>query len=52
MTEPFQITPELVTKLHAVLDHGLVKGVGVQEPGKMCVEAGHAALRAAAITGA
>jgi hypothetical protein len=39
MTEPFQITPELVTKLHAVLDHGLVKGVGVQEPGKMCVEA-------------
>ena len=39
MTEPFQITRELVTKLHAVLDHGLVNGIGVQAPGKMCVEA-------------
>lgn len=33
------ITEPLVRKLLATVDAGLVKGVGVREPGKMCVEA-------------
>jgi hypothetical protein len=35
----FVITKELVCKINGLLDHGLVKGVGSPEPGKMCVEA-------------
>jgi hypothetical protein len=33
------ITAAVVQKLLTVVDAGLVKGVGVPEPGKMCVEA-------------
>ena len=33
------ITKENIDKLNALLDHGLVKDLGVPEPGKMCVEA-------------
>ena len=35
----FTITEPLVRKLLATVDAGLVKGVGIPEPGKMCVEA-------------
>jgi hypothetical protein len=34
-----EITREHVNKIHELLDHGLVTGVGIPEPGKMCVEA-------------
>ena len=34
-----QITKELVDAIHAGLDKGLTAGIGVQEEGKMCVEA-------------
>ena len=33
------ITKENIDKLNALLDHGLVEGLGVPVPGKMCVEA-------------
>ena len=33
------ITKEHAIKVLDLLSHGLVKGIGVQEPGKMCVEA-------------
>ena len=35
----FVITEPLVRKLLATVDAGLVRGVGIPEPGKMCVEA-------------
>jgi hypothetical protein len=34
-----QITRTIVDKIHSLLDHGLVSGLGVREPGKLCVEA-------------
>ena len=34
-----EITQELVTKIHTLLDAGLVQGLGEPQPGKMCVEA-------------
>ncbi len=34
-----EITREIATKVRDVIDAGLVNGVGVAEPGKMCVEA-------------
>ena len=34
-----EITAELATKVRDVVAAGLVRGVGIQEPGKMCVEA-------------
>jgi hypothetical protein len=34
-----KITPKLITKIHTLLDAGLVCGVGKPEPGQMCVEA-------------
>jgi len=33
------ITREMATKVRDTVAAGLVQGVGVQEPGKMCVEA-------------
>jgi hypothetical protein len=33
------ITRETIDKIHALLNQGLVKGLGQPEPGKMCVEA-------------
>jgi len=32
-------TPEIVQKILSALSHGLTKGIGKREPGKMCVEA-------------
>ena len=34
-----EITHTQIAKIHALLDKGLVKGLGSPEPGKMCVEA-------------
>ena len=34
-----EITQKHVDKIHELLDHGLVTGMGKPEPGKMCVEA-------------
>jgi hypothetical protein len=34
-----QITQEVAAKVLSIVDAGLVKGVGLPEPGKMCVEA-------------
>src|SRR5271170_392014 len=34
-----QITRAHIDKINSLLDHGLVKGLGVQQEGKMCVEA-------------
>jgi len=34
-----QPTREVAIKVNRLLSHGLVKGMGVQEPGKMCIEA-------------
>src|SRR6478609_6915619 len=34
-----EITREIATKVRDVIDAGLVSGVGIAEPGKMCVEA-------------
>src|SRR5690348_10879298 len=34
-----EITPEVARRVLEVVDCGLVRGVGVAEPGKMCVEA-------------
>jgi hypothetical protein len=34
-----EITSAHIAKIHALLDAGLVQGLGVPEPGKMCVEA-------------
>lgn len=39
MTDNFTITPDLVTKLLATVDAGLVGGLGQPTPGQMCVEA-------------
>ena len=33
------ITREIATKVRDIVDAGLVEGVGVAEPGKMCVRA-------------
>ncbi len=35
----FQITEDLVKKILALMDYGITEGMGVSEPGKMCVEA-------------
>lgn len=34
-----QITADHIKKIHGLLDHGLVPGIGTPEPGKACVEA-------------
>jgi len=34
-----EITREVAQKVLSAVDAGLVKGQGIQEPGKMCVEA-------------
>lgn len=34
-----QITEEVATKVLSIVDHGLSSGVGVPQPGQMCVEA-------------
>lgn len=36
---PFVLTPEIVTKVLTVVDAGLSSGLGIREPGQMCVEA-------------
>ncbi len=38
-TATTEITKDVVIKLLGIVDAGLTNGLGVQEPGQMCVEA-------------
>jgi hypothetical protein len=40
MNTKYKPTLEIARKVIATVDAGLVRGVGVAVPGKMCVEAG------------